>query len=49
MVFQQPFFTRDEAIRAERQIKNWSRRKKEAMIKGDWKEVVKCASRKRVK
>lgn len=29
------FPTRDEAINAERQIKGWTRRKKEALIAGD--------------
>ena len=33
------FATRDEALAAERQIKGWSRKKKEAMIRGDWVEV----------
>ncbi len=30
------FETRDEAFEAERQIKGWSRAKKEALIEGDW-------------
>lgn len=33
VVFVQDFASRDEALAAERQIKNWSRRKKEALIK----------------
>jgi putative endonuclease len=43
MVFSQEFGTRDEALSAERQIKGWSRKKKEAMIKGEWAEVSRLA------
>jgi predicted GIY-YIG superfamily endonuclease len=45
LVFCQEFGTRDEAILAEQQIKGWSRKKKEALIQGDWKklsELSKC-------
>ena len=38
LVYSQDFPTRDEAFAAERQIKGWSRQKKEALIKGDWEE-----------
>jgi hypothetical protein len=31
--------SRDEAFRRERQIKGWSRAKKEALMKGDWEAV----------
>ena len=31
--------TREEALTAERQIKGWSRAKKEALIRGDWKQI----------
>jgi predicted GIY-YIG superfamily endonuclease len=47
LVFADEFPTRDEALARERQIKGWSRRKKEAMIRGDWSEVRRL-SRKRV-
>ena len=43
LVYSQNFATRDEALSAERKIKGWSRKKKEAMIKGDWAEVVRLA------
>ncbi|MHC1783340.1 MAG: GIY-YIG nuclease family protein [Anaerolineaceae bacterium] len=43
LIFYQEFPTRDEAFAAERQIKGWSRAKKEAMIKGDWDEVSRLA------
>ena len=36
LVWSQEFGERDEAFRAERQIKGWSRAKKEALIRDDW-------------
>jgi putative endonuclease len=39
LVFSQDFPTRIEALAGERQIKGWSRKKKEAMMRGDWAEV----------
>jgi predicted GIY-YIG superfamily endonuclease len=36
LVWSQEFLTRIEALEAERQIKPWSRAKKEALIRGDW-------------
>jgi predicted GIY-YIG superfamily endonuclease len=39
LVFSQSCVTREEALAAERQIKGWSRMKKEAMISGNWTEV----------
>ena len=38
-VFSQEFVTREEALASERQIKGWSRKKKEAFIKGDWETM----------
>ena len=35
LVYSQEFQTRNEALHAERQIKGWSRAKKEAFIRGD--------------
>jgi predicted GIY-YIG superfamily endonuclease len=43
LVFSQELSTREQAIAVERQIKGWSRRKKEALIKGDWAEVSRLA------
>ena len=43
VVFSQEFPTREEALASERQIKGWSRKKKEAMIRGDWAEVSRLA------
>ena len=42
-VFSQDFPTREEAIASEQQIKGWGRKKKEAMIRGDWAEVSRLA------
>ena len=39
LVFSQDFSTREEALASERQIKGWSRKKKEALIAGDWKTL----------
>ena len=36
LLWTQSFQTREEAFAAERQLKGWSRAKKEAMIAGDW-------------
>lgn len=43
LVFSQDFPTRAEALASERQIKGWSRKKKEAMMRGDWAEVSRLA------
>jgi len=43
LVFSQEFSTREEALASEQQIKKWSRKKKEAMIRGDWNEVSRLA------
>ena len=45
LVLLQSFQTRDEAFIAERKIKNWSRKKKEAFINGDWNEVSKLSKK----
>ncbi len=43
LVFSQNFTTREEALASEQQIKGWSRKKKEAMMRGDWAEVSRLA------
>ena len=43
VVYSQEFQTRDEALLAERQIKGWSRAKKQALIDGDWKHIQQLA------
>ncbi len=39
LVFLQDFPTRDAAFHAERQVKGWSRKKKEALMRSDWEEI----------
>ena len=39
LVFQDEFPSREEALLAERQLKGWSRRKKKALVKGDWDDL----------
>jgi putative endonuclease len=34
-----------DAIAAERQLKGWSRAKKEALVRGDWNSVQRLAKR----
>ncbi len=43
LAYSQDFPTRDEAFAAERQLKGWTRRKKEALIRGDWEELRRLA------
>ena len=45
LLFSQEFPTREEALACERQIKGWSRKKKEALMRGDWAEVSRLARR----
>ncbi|NNL07378.1 MAG: GIY-YIG nuclease family protein [Gammaproteobacteria bacterium] len=41
LVYSESFPTRYDALSRERQIKGWSRRKKEALIDGNWKLLKK--------
>jgi predicted GIY-YIG superfamily endonuclease len=43
LVWSQSFGTRMEALEAERQIKGWSRAKKLALIREDWKLISSLA------
>jgi putative endonuclease len=45
LVFAQHFETITDAIVAERQVKGWSRAKKEALISGDWARLQTLAQR----
>jgi predicted GIY-YIG superfamily endonuclease len=47
LVWQQEFDSYTDAIAAERQIKGWSRAKKEALISGDFDRLKRLAKRKR--
>jgi putative endonuclease len=46
LAWSQEFVTREETLAAEMQIKGWSRKKKEAMMRGDWREVSRLAQSK---
>jgi len=39
LVYSESFNSRIEAKASEKQIKGWSRKKKEALIRGDWAEI----------
>jgi len=43
MCFSEQFPTREKALACERQIKGWSRKKKEALMRADWGEVSRLA------
>jgi len=43
LVFSQEFTERYDALCAERQIKGWSRAKKEALCRGDWARIRELA------
>jgi predicted GIY-YIG superfamily endonuclease len=46
VIFIQPFASRTEAFNAERQIKGWSRKKKEAFIYQNWHALSLLAKKK---
>lgn len=49
LMFSETFTDRIDALERERQIKDWSRKKKEALFRGDWRGVSEAArSRRRV-
>jgi len=45
LAWSQECTTREEALTAELQIKGWSRKKKEAMMRGDWADVSRLAKK----
>jgi putative endonuclease len=45
LVFAQHFESIADAVAAERQVKGWSRAKKEAMIRGNWDRLPELAKR----
>lgn len=47
VVFTQEFPSREEALATELQIKGWSRKKKQALVRGDWPEISRLARRRR--
>ncbi len=40
LVFSESFAAREEAFERERQIKGWTRQKKEALIQRDWNRLI---------
>jgi tRNA/rRNA methyltransferase len=44
-VYIQDFMKRDEAIVAEQQIKGWSRKKKEVLIRNDWEKIIELSNK----
>ena len=46
LIFSEQLGTRVEAVEMEQRIKGWSRKKKEATMRGDWKEVSRLAKNK---
>lgn len=46
VVYVQPFASKDEALAAERQLKGWSRKKKEAFLNKDWNELSSLSKKK---
>lgn len=45
LVWSSDMATRSDALERERQIKGWSRAKKEALIRGDWDRIHELAKR----
>jgi predicted GIY-YIG superfamily endonuclease len=43
LLFAEEFSSRSDAFARERQIKGWSRKKKEALIQGNWPELQRLA------
>lgn len=46
LVWSENFPERQQAFEAERQIKGWSKAKKDALIRGDWDEICRLSKRK---
>ena len=46
LVYSQEFSDPNEAIRFEKQVKGWSRAKKEALIEGNFEKLVRLSNRK---
>jgi len=45
LVWSQEFATRAEALETELRIKPWSRKKKEALMRGDWQQLSQAAKK----
>jgi predicted GIY-YIG superfamily endonuclease len=44
LVYVEMFATRNEAFLAERRIKGWSKKKKEALVQGNWEEIIRLSN-----
>jgi len=47
LVYQGKFGTRDRARIVEKQVKGWSRKKKQALINDDWNEIARLSKAKK--
>ena len=47
LVYSEGFYTREEALAAERKIKTWGRRKKDALVKGGWEGIIALRKKRR--
>jgi predicted GIY-YIG superfamily endonuclease len=47
LVYMAMMASRREALAAERRIKGWTRKKKEALIKKDWNELMRLSNEKK--
>lgn len=47
LVYQGKFETRDRARIVEKQVKGWSRKKKQALINDDWNEIARLSKAKK--
>ena len=45
LIWSESFDRAEDAIKLERQIKGWSRRKKQAFIRGDWDTISELGKR----
>jgi putative endonuclease len=43
LVYQGEFDTRERALIVEKQVKDWSRKKKQALINDDWDEIIRLS------
>jgi predicted GIY-YIG superfamily endonuclease len=43
LVFHEEFPSREDAFLRKRQLKGWSRRKKEALVRGDWDSLTRLS------
>ena len=43
LIYSEDFASREEALACERKLKGWSRKKKAALVRGDWSEISRLA------